>query len=190
MGSDAAGDILTYTGTDYVRLAKGTASQTLKMNSGASAVEWATAADNTPRFQAFLSVNQSPANSTWTKVQFNGELDDSDGAYDASNHKFTVPVGEGGTYFFYSNVTGGSSTTGNVSYFQIVFYKNGSIFSNGPRALMHFVGASNTQTAKSIQTMMILVPGDYIEIYGQITESGSNCQYRADYCSFGGYKLL
>jgi hypothetical protein len=42
MGSDAAGDILTYTGTDYVRLPKGTASQTLKMNSGASAVEWAT----------------------------------------------------------------------------------------------------------------------------------------------------
>ena len=42
MGSDAAGDILTYTGTDYVRLAKGTASQTLKMNSGATAVEWGT----------------------------------------------------------------------------------------------------------------------------------------------------
>ncbi|MDP6583878.1 MAG: hypothetical protein QF535_04420 [Anaerolineales bacterium] len=43
MGSDAAGDILTYTGTDYVRLPKGTASQTLKMNSGATAVEWGTA---------------------------------------------------------------------------------------------------------------------------------------------------
>ena len=45
MGSDAAGDILTYTGTDYVRLAKGTAGQVLKMNSGATAVEWAAATE-------------------------------------------------------------------------------------------------------------------------------------------------
>ena len=40
MGSDAAGDLLTYTGTDYVRLAKGTANQALVMNTGATAVEW------------------------------------------------------------------------------------------------------------------------------------------------------
>ena len=42
MGSDAAGDILTYNGTDYIRLAKGTAAQVLKMNAGATAVEWGT----------------------------------------------------------------------------------------------------------------------------------------------------
>tara|TARA_R100001594_G_scaffold31006_1_gene57873 strand:- start:1313 stop:2284 length:972 start_codon:yes stop_codon:yes gene_type:complete len=42
MGSDAAGDILYYNGTDYVRLAKGTALQQLRINSGASAPEWAT----------------------------------------------------------------------------------------------------------------------------------------------------
>ena len=46
MGSDAAGDILTYNGTDYIRLAKGTAAQVLKMNAGATAVEWGTAAWN------------------------------------------------------------------------------------------------------------------------------------------------
>ena len=45
MGSDAAGDVLTYNGTDYIRLAKGTAAQVLKMNAGATAVEWATDAD-------------------------------------------------------------------------------------------------------------------------------------------------
>ncbi len=43
MGSDAAGDVLTYTGTDYVRLAKGTAGQALIMNGGATAVEWGSA---------------------------------------------------------------------------------------------------------------------------------------------------
>ena len=43
MGSDAAGDILYYNGTDYVRLPKGTAAHLLTMNSGATAPEWAAA---------------------------------------------------------------------------------------------------------------------------------------------------
>jgi len=40
--SVAAGDIFYWNGTTLVRLAKGTASQTLKMNAGATAPEWAT----------------------------------------------------------------------------------------------------------------------------------------------------
>ena len=40
MGSDAAGDIIYYNGTDYARLAIGTAGQALKVNSGATAPEW------------------------------------------------------------------------------------------------------------------------------------------------------
>ena len=40
MGSDVAGDILYYDGTDYVRLAKGTAAQVLAINAGATAPEW------------------------------------------------------------------------------------------------------------------------------------------------------
>jgi hypothetical protein len=40
LGSDAAGDIMYYNGTDYVRLPKGTAAQALVMNGGATAPEW------------------------------------------------------------------------------------------------------------------------------------------------------
>ena len=42
MGSDAAGDVLYHNGTDYVRLAVGTAGQALKVASGAASVEWGT----------------------------------------------------------------------------------------------------------------------------------------------------
>ena len=42
MGSDVAGDVLYYNGTDYVRLPKGTASQHLAINAGATAPEWVT----------------------------------------------------------------------------------------------------------------------------------------------------
>jgi hypothetical protein len=44
MGSDVAGDILYYDGTNYVRLAKGTAAQILAINAGATAPEWTDAA--------------------------------------------------------------------------------------------------------------------------------------------------
>ena len=42
LGGDTTGDIMYYDGTNWVRLAKGTASQTLKMNAGATAPEWVT----------------------------------------------------------------------------------------------------------------------------------------------------
>ena len=45
LGSDAAGDVMYYNGTNYIRVAKGTATQVLTMNSGATAPEWA--ADST-----------------------------------------------------------------------------------------------------------------------------------------------
>ena len=44
MGSDVAGDVLYYNGTDYQRLGIGTAGQHLATNSGATAPEWAAAA--------------------------------------------------------------------------------------------------------------------------------------------------
>ena len=42
MTSDAAGDLLTYTGTDYARLGIGAVGKVLKVASGGTAVEWAT----------------------------------------------------------------------------------------------------------------------------------------------------
>ena len=40
--SQAAGDMLYFNGTAWVRLAKGTAAQQLRMNAGATAPEWFT----------------------------------------------------------------------------------------------------------------------------------------------------
>ena len=47
LGSDAAGDIMYYNGTNYIRLAKGTAAQILTVNSGATAPEWTTSSGAT-----------------------------------------------------------------------------------------------------------------------------------------------
>ena len=54
---------------------------------------------NTPAFLASLSANQTISNVTWTKVQFNNEVYDTDNAYDnSSNYRFTVPTGQSGKY--------------------------------------------------------------------------------------------
>lgn len=53
LGSDAQGDIMYYDGTDWVRLAKGSAGQVLEMNAGATAPEWDT--DDTGSGGAFAS---------------------------------------------------------------------------------------------------------------------------------------
>ena len=45
IGTPAAGGVMYYNGTDYIRLAKGTAAQVLTMNGGATAPSWAAAAE-------------------------------------------------------------------------------------------------------------------------------------------------
>ena len=62
MGSDAQGDILYHGATDYARLAKGTASQTLKMNAGATAPEWVTV--TTPSAGLTLGTKQATTSGT------------------------------------------------------------------------------------------------------------------------------
>ena len=60
LGSDAQGDIMYYNGTDYVRLAKGTAEQTLQMNGGATAPNWITAVSGAAwaiKTSAYTAVN-------------------------------------------------------------------------------------------------------------------------------------
>ena len=45
IGTPVVGDVIYYNGTDYIRLAKGTAAQVLTMNGGATAPSWADAAE-------------------------------------------------------------------------------------------------------------------------------------------------
>ena len=73
MGSDAAGDTLYFNGTDYARLAKGSASQVLTMNTGATAPEWAAAgvadmAANTVKVRDASSTG-APSNKTVADTQ-------------------------------------------------------------------------------------------------------------------------
>jgi len=69
LSSQAAGDIMYYNGTAWVRLAKGTASQLLAMNSGATAPEWVAPAPG-GGWELIASTSDlssgSPTQHTWT----------------------------------------------------------------------------------------------------------------------------
>ena len=73
MGSDAAGDVLYYDGTNYIRLGKGTAGQALVMNAGATAPEWGTASSGGSSYYQDVFILQDRAETidykvgTWTK---------------------------------------------------------------------------------------------------------------------------
>ena len=68
---------------------------------------------NTPAFFADLSSNQTITTSTFTKVQFNNEILDSDSNYDnATNYRFTPTTA--GKYFVYLQLQLNATATNSI----------------------------------------------------------------------------
>ena len=79
---------------------------------------------NTPAFEAFLSSAQSINDNTYTKIQFNTEVYDTNNCYDnSSNYRFTPTTA--GKYFVYSYVLMDTSA-GNMRQISTRIYKNGN----------------------------------------------------------------
>ena len=164
----------------------------------AGVASWATVGgDNTPAFQAWrITSSQSIANDTDTKLEFQGEVYDTDNAYDNStNYRFTVPAGEGGKYMFYCGVHSDCENNGayqtaivrakvNGSY-MIIF--NDTNYNSGYIRKASFAGSA----------VLDLAAADYVELYFQGTKSsstGTNFTITANatyYQSFWGcYKMI
>ena len=84
-------------------LTLGTSGDTITIPSGVTIANSGTATgfggDNTPSWSATIDSNQTLSDSTDTLLNFDNETYDTDGAYDTSNKRFTVPSGEAGKYF-------------------------------------------------------------------------------------------
>jgi len=138
--------------------------------------------ENTPAFRAGRSSAQSINNSGHTVIIFNSEQFDTNGAYDTSNGRFTVPVGEAGKYFFYGHFRFQSATTFDTA---IEIHKNGS-------QIVHIEYASNG-IYPSCQASYIgdLAEGDYIQLTAyQTSGSAKDLTGNINYTAFGGYKLI
>ena len=95
MGSDAQGDVLYYNGTDYARLAKGTAGQALVMNSGATAPEWGSAGGPNLGTDAVTRTN---AKTIAENITFAGTENGMSAGPITINSSYTVTVTSGSTW--------------------------------------------------------------------------------------------
>jgi len=119
-----------------------------------------------PAFSAYASTDQTPSANTWTKVNYNTEIFDTNNNYDpTTNYRFTPTVA--GYYQLNCFVTFASNSATNADTFLAV-YKNGSIYSS--------VNGRALESRYSALTVAIVVSAngttDYFEMYVKSSVTG------------------
>ena len=142
---------------------------------------------NYPAFEVYLNSNQSISASTYTKVQYNTEILDTDSCFDNStNYRFTPTVS--GYYYLEAQIMLVNSSSDFQS-FNIRITKNGSDISNIDR---NFAG--NYFDAGAGQGLNVSVISqangstDYFEVQG-ISSGTSSVFYGTTGTSFRGYRI-
>ena len=196
MGTIKTTNIETITGSGPLTL--GQSGETITVPSGATinlsnATQTGVGGANTPAFEAYRSGSaQTITDSTDTKIQFNSEIFDTAGAYDAStNYRFTVPSGQAGKYFVYSQVWMQAQSSTTFRDCQLNLKKNGTTYK---RCYWYFNNNPIRWIIPNITATMDLSVGDYIEmfIYTQTTDSATtSVTHDSDpESNFGAYKLI
>jgi hypothetical protein len=136
---------------------------------------------NTPAFSVERTGTvQTLSAGSWTKVQFNNEILDTDNCFDSTtNYRFT-PTTSGKYYIKFTPYVDG---LGDATYFDFKITKNGSQISYGQSTC----GRGNTGVSNTISTIVNLNGStDYIEayIYHDYVEDINV------YTNLSGYKLI
>ena len=169
---------------------------TIAIASGATITNSGTATGfggaNTPRWWAVMSADQTGlSSSVITKVEFDTEVVDSDGAYDSTtNYRFTVPVGAAGQYFVFANIMVGTAQ-------DKFWYGQGRVYLNGSNYMfsqLNMKASYGSNTSNSVSGVLDLSEGDYLEAYGWV-DTISATDYgiygtTARNSGFGGFKLI
>ena len=179
------GNIISYDASgNPVAVATGTDGQVLTSTGAGSPPAFETLPTNTPAFFAHANGNQTIATSSYTKVEIDTEIVDTNSKFDVANYRFTPA--EVGYYIIGGFVRFDSSTT--TSDCGIIIYKNGSAY------YKHVEGKSSV-TTKHINQVVYLDADDYVELYcyqngggnQDINGAGSLDTVAA---TFYGYKIL
>ena len=142
----------------------------------------------TPAFEAFLSSNQSVSDNTLTKVQFDTEVFDTDGAYDnSSNYRFTPQTA--GKYDLFATIRGFTSS-GDYNSYSIQLRKNNSAIGRSDLNMSSNVlgGGANVTIPISI-VADANGSSDYFDVYF----SANNSTFKAEAgtaTNFFGYKII
>ena len=141
---------------------------------------------NTPAFEARLGSGHAVANNTWTKINVNTEVYDTDSTYDnSSNYRWTPGVA--GKYGIYGQV--GFDSMSDQKYVYMALYKNGSQLWTDGTALNQTSAASTLGAAVRGTWSIDLDADDYVELYAY-HNNGNNRDATSGWCYFGGYKII
>jgi hypothetical protein len=149
-------------------------------------------ASNKPAFFAKKNSNTDISNNTWTLVDFETEVIDTNSAYDTSNYRFTVPSGEAGKYFIFNTVQAASNST------RVIIEILSRIRKNGTQETYAHASFYNTATAHQLDLsnncILDLSAGDYLDVQGYINVSSGTPKFAGNSSNlrsfFGGYKLF
>ncbi len=141
---------------------------------------------NAPSFFAYQSSVQTISNDSWTKINYETEILDSDGKF--ASHRFTPTVA--GKYFLFASYRLNATEDGNE--FRIAIYKNGSVVRMATKTHDH-------RETVQISTIVDSDTNDYFEVYGwQNTGGGRGIYGDGDsgesddlgfQTVFGGYRI-
>jgi len=171
---------------DLILLSDTSASGALKKMTRANFVS-GVGETNTPFFLAYQAGGQALSNNTATKVQATKVFESSTDIYSNTNYRFTVPSGQGGTYWVTINGQGYDvHTNGQNVTWQV--YKNGSAAGNQYYAEHYNIAAFRNQYL-TYTGLIQLAAADYIEAYGTVNVTGTTGALGLGYTKFSAFKV-
>ena len=147
-------------------------------------------ASNKPAFYGQLSSSQTVTRNTYAKVtsMTNNETD-TNSAFDGTT--FTVPSGEGGTYFLFGSIQADFELAGDDGELaRCYLYKNGSELKEA-QFKVEGTGGNIRYIGLSVSVTTTLSASDTIELYTLLNDfSGGNARVLVHATSIGGYKIF
>ena len=149
-------------------------------------------ATNKPSFFAKKNSSTNISNNTWTVVDFDTEIIDTDSAYDTSNYRFTVPSGQAGKYFIFNTIQGGGSATRTIVEILSDIRVDGT--SKTYAHASYYNTATGHQLDLSNYCILDLSVGEYVDVRGYVNVSSGTPNFQGNSSTlrsfFGGYKLF
>jgi hypothetical protein len=178
MGTLKTTNIQTITGSGTLTL--GTSGETLALGSGV------TSNILYPAFEARLSADQNISDATYTTVNIDTEIFDTDSAFDTSTYRFTPQVA--GKYFVYGGIRFQCSNSNNLNNIVVRIDKNGTVYrntnfdpNNDENIFNGFVQATVDMNGSS----------DYLTLVGYLSVTSGTPRFDSGTSStyFGAYRI-
>jgi hypothetical protein len=142
---------------------RGTAGQVLQTN-GVGGTSWALPNNTLSVVRTNLSANQSLGTSGWQKLSFNTVVFDSNSEFFIGTNRFVAAK----TGYYEINAGFHTFNQSDLNYYGIAVYKNGAIYQE---TSAHHYGIN--LISRTINCLISLTAGDYIEIYAHNTNIGT-----------------